>query len=138
MMKILRLIITLIIVIVFVNCNTNNHLKKDFYFLNFNDSVNINVAKTAISNKALVLNDSIVLYKTSKLIYEKLKPKWLFKKTKNKELFKNVYIYKPDVSEIEAPYKLIKYKKSNIFQIIKETDTLTFDFENFEKLDYWL
>ena len=95
------------------------------------------MVKSSIHSKALLLNDSVVLYKTSKLIFESHNPKWLFDKTKNKELFNDEYIYSPDVSEIEAPYKLIKLKQSNVFQIIKEMDTLYFDFNNFDKPDFW-
>ena len=137
MRKFLRLLFEItIILILFVNCNNSTNKQSDISYLSFKDSININVIKASIHSKSLILNDSVVLYKTSRLIFENHYPKWLFEKTKNKELFNNIYIYKPDISEIEVPYKLIKYKKSNIFQLIKKTDTLYFDFEDFEELDY--
>lgn len=137
MRKILPLLALTIISTLFVNCNRNKH-KRDFCYLTFRDSVTLNVVKTSIQSKSLLLNDSVVLYKTSRLIYENYTPKWLFEKTKNKELVNKVYIYSPNISEIEAPYKLIKHNKSNIFKIIKERDTLYFDFEDFDTLDYVL
>lgn len=136
-MKKQLLIFNVLIIFFFVRCNKNENLNNNFYYLNFKDSLIINVSKTSIHSKALLLNDSVVLYKTSKLIFESHNPKWLFDKTKNKELFNDEYIYSPDVSEIEAPYKLIKLKQSNVFQIIKEMDTLYFDFNNFDKPDFW-
>jgi len=133
----IRILAVTITLFLFVNCNKIKYTGKDFHYLNFSDSLTINVVKSSIHSKALLLNDSVVLYKTSKLIFESHNPKWLFDKTKNKELFNDEYIYSPDVSEIEAPYKLIKLKQSNVFQIIKEMDTLYFDFNNFDKPDFW-
>ncbi len=137
MKKKIRLLFTVIIIItVFNNCNLNKKKPIYLYKLNFKDSLTINVIRTAIHGKALIVNDSVVLYKSSRLIFQSYKPEWLFDKTKNKELSNEHYIYTPDISEVDAPYKLNKYKKSNIFQIIKGQDTLNFDFENFDELDY--
>lgn len=137
MKKKLSLLFAIIAILtLFNNCILNKQKPFNLYKLNFTDSLTINVVKTSIYSKALVINDSVVLYKTSRLIFESYNPKWLFKKTKNKELFNKHYIYAPDISEVDVPYRLIKYKKSNIFQIIKNQDTLNFDFENFDELDY--
>lgn len=137
MRKNLALILFLtLIALLFFNCNRKKSIKNSYYYLNFKDCLTIKVIKKSIDGKGMFLNDSVVLYKTSKLIYENQNPKWLFEKTKNKEFLENEYIYSPEVSEIEAPYKLIKQKNSNIFQIIKNSDTIYFDFEDFEELDF--
>ena len=137
MKKKLSLFAIIIITTLFDNCTFNKQKKFNLYRLNFTDSLSINVVKTSILSKGLVINDSVVLYKTSRLIFENYNPKWLFEKTKNKVLFNEDYIYAPDISEVDVPYRLIKYKKSNIFQIIKNRDTLDFDFEKFDKVDYY-
>ena len=124
------------IIALFSNCILKNQKPFNLYKLNFKDSLVIDVVKTSIHNKALIINDSVVLYKTSRLIFESYNPRWLFEKTKNKKLLNEEYIYAPDISEVDVPYKLIKCKKSNIFQIIKNQDTLNFDFENIDELDY--
>lgn len=133
----INFLLPLIFAIFLFGCKINEETQIDFYKLNFKDSLVINVTESSIHSKALLLNDSVVLYKTSRLIYESHNPKWLFAKTKNKELFNNRYIYSPDILDISVPYKLIKLKKSNIFQVLKDKDTLNFDFENFEDLDYF-
>ena len=124
------------IIILFNNCFFNKQKSFNMYRLNFTDSLTINVIKTSIHNKALVINDSVVLYKTSRLIFDSYNPKWLFENTKNKKLLNKGYIYAPDISDIDVPYRLIKYRKSNVFQILKDGDTLNFDFENFDELDW--
>ncbi len=134
--KIKLLLLQLISATLLLSCILDENKQIDFYKLNFKDSLVINVTKSSIHSKALLLNDSVVLYNTSRLIYESHNPKWLFDKTENKELFNDQYMYSPDISDIEVPYKLIKLKKSNIFQVFKDKDTLNFDFENFDDIDY--
>jgi hypothetical protein len=137
-MKKLFLFFTIIIVLVsLTHCDLNNQKPRSFYKLNFKESLKVNVVKTSIHNKGLLLNDSVVLYKTSRLIFESYSPKWLFEKTKNKEMSHKYYIYSPDISDVDVPYVLIKHRNSNIFQIVKDRDTLFFDFENFEMIDFW-
>lgn len=119
----------------FVNCDRKKYNENKLYYFNFRDSLTLNVTKTATHGKAIVLNDSVVLYKNSTLIYENQSPNQLFEKTK-KEDFLYDSIYSPKVSEVDPPYELIKTEKSNIFQVIKNTDTLFFYFESFEKVDF--
>lgn len=135
-MKKIRIGFIIIILIPFLSCNNNLQELNNFTYLNFKDSLTLEISKSDIHNKALVLNDTIVIYKTSTLIYESHNPLWLFEKTKNKKLVDNEYVYTPIISDIDAPYKIIKYEKSNIFKVIKKTDTLYFDFQNFTKTDY--
>ena len=54
----------------------------------------------------------------------------------DKQAFLYDSVYSPEVLEIEPPYLLIKVEKSNIFQVVKSNDTLLFDFETFEKVDF--
>jgi hypothetical protein len=129
----------LIVFVIFFCLSCNESLKNynNLYYLNFDEPLMINVTKKSIYGEAILLNDSVVLYKDSKLIFESFSPTWLFDSTKNKEYFNNKYIYSPEFLEIDAPYNLVKQKKSNMFQIIKMKDTLLFEFDNFEKLDFW-
>jgi hypothetical protein len=135
-MKKYRRLLTLLYLSLFINCTSGSN--ENVHYIAFKDSLNISVTKTSIHGKALLLNDSLVLYKTSKLEFESHNPKWLFNKTKNKVLIDNEYVFSPDISEVEAPYQFNKKEDSNIFQIIKQNDTLYFDFEPFDELDYTL
>ncbi len=133
--KLSTALVLLIPLFFFVNCKKEKHEKNKLYYLNFKDSLIVNVTKTVKHNKVIILNDSIVSYSTSKLVYEKHSPKWLFDKTEKKKLLYDA-VYSPEISEIEVPYKLIKAKKANVFQVIKNTDTLLFYFQTFDKIDF--
>lgn len=132
--KYLTFLVLLLTFSVFVNCENGKYNAKDLYYLNFTDSLTLDVTKTAIHGKVFFLNDSVVLYKSSKLIYENYHPKWLFDKTEKKKYFYD-YVYSPEIFEIEPPFKIIKTEKSDVFQVIKKTDTLLFYFETFDKVD---
>ncbi len=133
MKKKIRLLILLTLII---SCNNKSKKEEDFVFLNFKDSLSINVLKIDTKRKTLFLNDSVVLNTTSALIYESHNPTWLFKKTKNKKLLDDKYVYRPTISEINPPYKLIKEENSNTYKVIKDTDTLYFIFSGFEKSSF--
>ncbi|GGD21329.1 hypothetical protein [Flavobacterium orientale] len=133
--KISTFLVLLFLASFFVNCNGKKYDENNFYYLNFKDSLTIKVTKISNHSKALVLNDSVVLYNFSELIYENYHPKWLFDKTK-KEKFLYDYIYSIEISEIEAPYELSKTEKTNVFQVVKNTDTLLFYFQTFDKVDF--
>lgn len=133
--KISTILILLFLLSFFSNCNRKKYDRNNLYYLNFKDSLTLNVEKISNHSKALVLNDSVILYNSSELIYESHHPKWLFDKTKKVEILDD-YVYCPKIIEIEPPYQLSKTEKTNVFQVVKDTDTLLFYFEDFEKVDF--
>ncbi|RAR48148.1 hypothetical protein [Flavobacterium lacus] len=133
--KISMILILLFSTSFFINCNRKKYDEHNLYYLNFKDSLTINVEKISNHSKALVLNDSLVLYNFSELIYESHQPKWLFNNTKKVKILDD-YVYCPEISEIEPPYKLSKSEKTNVFQVVKNKDTLLFYFETFDKVDF--
>lgn len=133
--KISMILILLFSTSFFINCNRKKYDEHNLYYLNFKDSLTINVEKISNHSKALVLNDSLVLYNFSELIYESHQPKWLFNNTKKVKIL-DYYVYCPKIIEIEPPYELSKTEKTNVFQVVKNKDTLLFYFETFDKVDF--
>ena len=76
MRKKLSFLFTIIAIIaLFSNFILKNQKPFNLYKLNFKDSLVIDVVKTSIHNKALIINDSVVFYKTSRLIFESYNPR---------------------------------------------------------------
>jgi hypothetical protein len=77
----------------------------------------------------VILNDTFIISKENPLIFMSHHPKWLFEKLNQKEN-EDIHIIKaPQVLAIEAPYQIIKEEKSNVFTLIKKSDTLLFYLE---------
>lgn len=124
-MKILNKISFFIIVVHVFSCN---NIRKDnnYQILNFRDAFNINVKRIKDKRLVLILNDTFIINKTNPLIYNDYNPKWLFKRTNQKKVEDKKALMTPKITDVEPPYKITKEKESNVFVLIKNTDTLRF------------
>ena len=105
-----------------VSCCTNTSKVNDYNILNYKDKFSITVKKIDEKNNYLILNDSFIIDKENNLIFENYTPKWLFEK---KAKIENKIIY-PTLFDIKEPYKILKDENSNLFQLIKNKDTMNF------------
>ncbi len=133
-----NIFIIIVLNFILLSCINDKYKLKKLYFLTFKDNLEVEVIKIDISQKALILNDSIVLYRNNRLIYKKNEPIWLFDKTKTLKGLKGEVLYAPIISEISPPYKLLKNKNTNTFQVIKEKDSLLFYLDRFDTIDMGL
>jgi|LakMenEpi03Aug12_release.lakeMendotaPanAssembly.Ray.scaffolds.fasta_scaffold03164_35 hypothetical protein len=132
-MKKTNKILVFFVLLLFSNCWYFKETRPDVehskvHRLAFKDSLNILITKSSVHFNAILLNDSIVFEKDSHLIYESLEPKWLFEETKYKEDYDGKTLYHPRLYEVNPPYLIKKNKDTNFFSVIKDKDTMCFDF----------
>ncbi len=119
-----------LLILIFVNISCSNKEKtQKFHRLNYRDSFDIDVQSIQNKKNVLVLNDTFIIGKKCKLIFEEYNPKWLFEETNQRELINGEYVFSPKIFEIKIPFKLKKAKESNVFNLIKNQDTLEYYLE---------
>ncbi len=113
----------LLIIFLFVcfSCTEDNRYK----LIQLDSEIEIFVKDTKNERGVLILNRSYIVSGACPLDYEIVYPDWIreddsfFYRTKD-------YVFKPAICDIKPPYKLIKKKNTDFFEIIKFKDTLTF------------
>lgn len=113
----------LLIIFLFVcfSCTEDNRYK----LIQLDSEIEIFVKDTKNERGVLILNRSYIVSGACPLDYEIVYPDWIreddsfFYRTRD-------YVFKPAICDIPIPYKLIKKKNTDFFEIIKFKDTLTF------------
>lgn len=128
-------IIAAMLAFVLFSCKNEKDLTK-VNIIQYSVSTNLFINKAETKTKfsqILVLNDSIVINPDCLMVYDSHQPKWIFKKTKNKEVYKGQELIYPKISDVDVPFQLVKCANTNFFLVIKRNDTLCF---YLDELDY--
>lgn len=119
-----KLVSFILILLCFESCIQNNKLEG---FIVLKSEIKEDTIKSISINRGiLTLNKEYYLHGNSILIYKDSFPKWIQDHGEPDFSF-NKYIFKPFITDIEAPYVLYKNKNEEYFYVIKNNDTLKFE-----------
>lgn len=106
-------------------------LNNDISTIKFKDEIKkTTITEFQINRGIIKLNNEFHFYSNCSLINKKIIPKWIMDEHSPDASLKK-YEFHPQLSDIEVPYDLIKYKNENVFYILKNSDTLQFELKEF-------
>jgi len=94
--------------------------------IDFEREITMGVNKIKGERGVLIMNNKFMLSSSCPLVYHKNFPSWIIDNDPDLIYTTNEYVFKPAICDIPIPYKLIKKKNTDFFEIIKFKDTLTF------------
>jgi hypothetical protein len=113
-----------LILLCFTSCLHNKELKG---FVEIESEINTDTIKSVTINRGiLTLNKKYTLFSNCFLIYNDSFPKWIQDHGEPDFSF-DEYVFKPSITDIDAPYVLYKFKNEKYFYLIKNNDTLKFE-----------
>jgi len=119
-----KLIKFYLILLCFTSCLHNKELKG---FVEIESEINTDTIKSVTINRGiLTLNKKYTLFSNCFLIYNDSFPKWIQDHGEPDFSF-DEYVFKPSITDIDAPYVLYKFKNEKYFYLIKNNDTLKFE-----------
>lgn len=119
-----KLVSFILILLCLESCIHNNKLEG---FIEFKSEIQTDTIKSISINRGiLTLDKKHTLFSNCILIYKDSFPKWIEDHGKPDFSF-DEYVFKPRITDIDAPYVLYKFKNEKYFYIIKKNDTLKFE-----------
>jgi hypothetical protein len=117
-----------LILLCFQSCLHNKELEG---FVEFEGEIKADTIKSVTINRGiLTLDKKHTLFSNCILIYNDSFPKWIKDHGKPDYSF-DEYVFRPRITDIEAPYILYKHKNEDFFYVIKNGDTLKFKLGDF-------
>ncbi|MCU0384270.1 MAG: hypothetical protein MUF68_09425 [Cyclobacteriaceae bacterium] len=117
-----KVITILIFVFLISSCKTDN---KQIEINKETELYGIEIYSESVNRGIVSFNDTYYLFSNSALVFNDTFPSWIKDRDKADFSFKK-YKFEPTITDIDVPFRLLKYKNEDFFYVIKNSDTLKF------------
>lgn len=122
-----KIVVVLVFVLLVASCKTED---KQIEIVNNTVLNGIDVYSVNVNRGVVSFNDRYYLFSNSELIFDDTFPSWI--KDRNKPDFSfGKYEFEPTITDIDVPFRLLKYGYEDFFYVIKNGDTLKFKIGEF-------